>query len=240
MFGRPIVPSIPGVDNYRGVTLHSSAYTTGRTFAGKRVLIVGLGNTAAEIVADLVEQGAAAVSVSIRSTPPIVPRDFLATPVQLFGIVLSNVTPAISDRIGSIVSRVALGDLRRYGMREPDWSPFSAKRIPVIDVGFVRELKAGRIAVRPVIERFYEDGVVFADGRSEAYDVVLFATGYRTGLETILDLPSLLDAEGYSKFASGEATAWPGVYFMGFIESHRGLLFEIEKASRKLARRIAG
>jgi cation diffusion facilitator CzcD-associated flavoprotein CzcO len=239
MFGEPIVPSISGIERYLGRTMHSSAYTSGRDFAGKRVLIVGLGNTAAEIVVDLVEQGAAAVSVSIRATPPIVPRDFLLTPVQLFGIALWRVSPAISDRVASIVSRVAFGDLTRYGMRRPDWLPFSAKRIPVIDVGFVRELKAGRIAVRPVIEHFYEDGVVFADGKREAYDIVLFATGYKTGLKTILEVPDLLDDEGYSKFASGEVTTWPGMYFMGFIESHRGLLFEIEAASRYLARNIA-
>jgi hypothetical protein len=177
--------------------------------------------------------------VSIRSTPPVVPRDFLLTPVQLFGIALAGVAPSVSDRIGSIVSRVALGDLTQYGMKKPDWLPFSAKRIPVIDVGFVRELKAGRIAVRPTIDHFVEDGVVFTDGSTEAYDVVLFATGYRPGLETILDVPGLLDDEGYSRYASGEPTPAPGLYFMGFIESHRGLLYEIEMASRKLARTIA-
>jgi putative flavoprotein involved in K+ transport len=223
MFGEYVLPVIPGLERYSGQTLHTAAYKTGRDYAGKRVLIVGLGNTAAELAADLVEHGAATVSISVRTTPPVAPRDFLGTPVQLFGIALSGVRPRVSDWIGSMLSRVALGDLTRHGLPKPEWLPFSAKRIPVIDVGFVRELKRGRIALRPLIERFSEDGVVFSDGSAEAFDVVLFATGYRTGLETILDVPA----------------ASPDLYFMGFIESHRGALFEIEIASRRLARTIA-
>jgi putative flavoprotein involved in K+ transport len=238
MFGKPLLPAIPEIECYRGLTLHASAYKNGREYTGKRVLIVGLGNTGAEIAADLVEQGAE-VAVSIRSTPPIVPRDFLATPVQLFGIMLSRVPPSISDRIGTTLARVALGDLTRYGLQKPAWLPFSARRIPVIDVGFVRALKRRQVVLRSLIERFSEDGVIFADGRAETFDVVIFATGYRTGLETTLDVPGLLDGVGYPKFASGEKTPAPGLYFMGFIESHRGLLFEIDIATRHLARTIA-
>jgi cation diffusion facilitator CzcD-associated flavoprotein CzcO len=219
--------------------MHSSRYTSGRQFEAKSVLVVGLGNTGAEIAADLVESGAGYVAVSVRTMPPIVPRDFLATPVQLFGIALSRVPPRVADGIGAALARVALGDLTHYGLRPAEWLPFSARRIPVIDVGFVRALKQDRIAVRPALSRFTKAGVVYSDECAEDFDAVILATGFRTGLESLLHFPDLLDETGYPKFASGARTSQPGLYFMGFFESHRGLLFETERASRRLARTIA-
>jgi putative flavoprotein involved in K+ transport len=235
MFGEPITPAFAALDDFRGTTLHASAYTSGRTFAGKRILVVGLGNTGAEIAADLVEQGAGFVAASVRTAPPVVLRDLLGVPVQLFGIALSRVPPPIADRIGRTLSRLAIGDLSRYGLPPPAWFPFSARRIPVIDVGFLHHLKRGRIAVRPNVTRFSKPGVVYADGRAEDFDAVIFATGYRTGLEHVLQIPDLLDETGFPKCGMGERTVVPGLYFMGFIHSHRGLLFEIELASRRLA-----
>lgn len=239
MYGRPMIPDIPGIDAYRGRVIHSSAYKTGRAFAGKRVLVVGLGNTGAEIAADLVEQGARSVAVSVRTAPPVVPRDFLGVPVQLFGIALSRVPATLADRIGRIVTSIAFGSLRRYGLPPAQWQPFSAHRIPVIDVGFVRCLKRGAIAVRPTIASFSSDGVVYANRLTEDLDAVIFATGFRTGLEHLVDAPGVLDAAGFPLSGCGESTAVPGLYFMGFIESHRGLLFEIDLASQRLARTIA-
>jgi cation diffusion facilitator CzcD-associated flavoprotein CzcO len=237
-YGDPPLPELAGFDKYQGHTIHSSIYTTGRMYAGKRVLVVGLGNTGAEIATDLVEQGATFVAVSIRTTPPIVPRDFIGTPVQLFGIALSRVPAPFADWIGSKLARIALGDLTRYGLRKAQWSPFSAKRIPVIDVGFVDSVKRRRISIRPTITCFSTDGVVYSDGREENFDVVILATGYETGLDRLLKVPGMLDEAGFPRFASGERTAQPGLYFMGFFESHRGHLYEIAIASRRLARTI--
>lgn len=239
MFGEPVTPRVVGLDDYRGTVLHACAYESGQPFAAKRVLVVGLGNTGAEIAADLVDRGADYVAVSVRSTPPVVLRDLLGVPVQLFGIALSRVPPATADRIGAALSRLAIGDLSRYGLRAPDWLPFSARRIPVIDAGFLRHLKRGTIAIRPTIARFTERGVVYGNGRTEEFDAVIFATGYRTGLERLLRFPGVLDDAGFPQGRMGEPTAVPGLYFMGFVHSHRGLLFEIEHASRRLARHCA-
>jgi cation diffusion facilitator CzcD-associated flavoprotein CzcO len=239
MYNQPVTPAFDGLEQFNGVTMHSSAYASGSAFAGKRVLVIGIGNTGAEICADLVESGAAHVAVSVRTMPPIVPRDFLGTPVQLFGIALSRLPKRTADRIGALVARVAFGDLTKYGAGVPQWLPFSARRIPVIDAGFVQHLKTGRISIRPPVRRFAKDGVGYADGSEEAFDAVIFATGYSTGLKSILNSPGLLDDAGYPLFASGERTGVPGLYFMGYFESHRGLLFEISLASKRLARSIS-
>ncbi|HMD02207.1 MAG TPA: hypothetical protein VKG44_04495, partial [Candidatus Baltobacteraceae bacterium] len=239
MYREPTLPAFPEIEHYRGLAVHTSRYATGREYAGKRVLVLGIGNTGAEIAADLVEGGAAFVAISVRTTPTIVPRDVLGRPVQESGIMLSRLPPRIADAIGRFLGRFTIGNLSRYGIGAPQWGPFSAKRVPVIDVGFVENLKAGRIAVRPNIARFTGDGVVFADGRAENFDAVIFATGYRTGLEKLLRMPELLNESAYPRFASGTPTAQAGLYFMGFLRSNRGHLFEIEIASRRLAATIA-
>lgn len=239
MFAHPVQPQFEGLDGYRGHALHSSAYTTGGAYAGMRVLVVGIGNTGAEIAADLVEQAASSVAVSVRTAPAIVPRDFLGIPVQAFGILLSRLPGRVADRIAAAVARIALGDLTRYGLAKPQWLPFSAHRIPVIDVGFVRYLKSGRISIRPSIAKFHGRGVAYLDGSAEDFDAVIFATGYRTGLEDVLRVPGVLDQTGYPKSVSGAPGSRPGLYFMGFFESHRGLLFETAIASRILARNVA-
>ena len=239
MYGKPVVPSLPGLPQFPGSAVHSSAYSNGDAYRGKRVLVVGIGNTGAEIAADLVECGARSVTVSVRTSPAIVPRDFLGTPVQLFGILLSRVPPKLADMLGSAIARLALGDLSRYGMRSPQWLPFSARRIPVIDVGFVRQLKAGRIAVRPDVRRFRAEGAEFIDGSADEFDAVIFATGYSSGLGSLLDVPGVVNARGLPDTPCGTRTACEGLYFMGYFESHRGVLYETALASKRLVPLIA-
>jgi cation diffusion facilitator CzcD-associated flavoprotein CzcO len=234
-FGAPKLPQWPGMQEFAGRLLHSVQYRTGREYAGQRVLVIGAGNSGAEIAADLAEQGASFVAVSIRTPPPIVPRDFLGTPAQVFGILMTPFPPRWADQVARFLARLALGDLSRYGLRSPGWLPFSAQRVPIIDVGFVRELKRGRIQLRPNVARFTPSGVVYDDGREEGFDTVIAATGFETGLAQLLDVPGVLDERGYPKYRSGQATAYAGLYFMGYTESVRGHLFEANRDSRRLA-----
>jgi cation diffusion facilitator CzcD-associated flavoprotein CzcO len=239
---RPRMPQWEGVEAFRGRLLHSAAYRTGREFAGQRALVVGLGNSGAEIVADLVEQGAASVSVAVRTPPPIVTREmFGVVPVQLFGITLMPLgIPRTVDRVAAVLRKQAVGDLRPYGLEPAAWGPFTARRPAVIDVGFLAALKAGHVAVRPALERITEEGARYADGSTEAVDVIVVATGFGTGLEQVLrDVPGVLDESGQPLARSGEPTAAPGLYFIGFDETIRGHLFEARRESKRLARRIA-
>jgi len=238
-FGAPLLPDWPGLGEYQGHVSHSAGYKTGREYAGQRVLVIGVGNSGAEIAVDLAEQGASFVALSIRTPPPVVPRDLLGVPVQVFGILMSQLPPRLADRIGSTLARIALGDLTRYGIGQPAWLPFTARRIPIIDVGFVKEVRNGRVKVRPDIARFTRTGVVYADGQEEAFDVVIAATGFTTGLDQLLEVPGVLDAQGLPSHPQGEPTASSGLFFMGYFESHRGHLYEANLASRRLAKVVA-
>jgi putative flavoprotein involved in K+ transport len=235
------LPRWSGLEEFGGDVLHSNAYRSGREFAGRRALVVGIGNSGAEIATDLVEQGASFVAISVRRPPPIMPRDlFGLVPVQLLGLAFTPVpAPRLLDRAGAALRRVGVGDLTRYGLGKAAWGPFTARRPAVIDVGFLRELKAGRIHVRPSLERLTSTGAVFAGGDEEPFDVVVAATGFSSALARLLDVPGAVDREGRPRFRSGRPTPYPGLYFIGFDETTRGVLFEANRDSRRLAREVA-
>ena len=235
---QPICPDWRGLSQYKGVTLHSSEYHSGRKFQNQRVLVIGAGNSGMEIAVDLGEQGASKVMLSVRSAPPVVPRDFLGTPAQVFGILMNSLPTALSDRVGRTFSRLALGDIRRYGLPSPSWQPFSSHRTPVIDVGFASALKAGKISVRPAVDSFTSTEVIYQDNRQETFDAVIFATGFHTGLADLLEPQGLIDKNSIPRFPSGAPTNCAGLYFMGYFDSLRGFLYESNLASRKLAQHI--
>jgi putative flavoprotein involved in K+ transport len=234
----PRVPALPGLESYTGVFTHSVDYRNASIYAGKRVLVVGAGNSGAEIATHLVEQGASYVAMSIRTPPPIVPRDPFGSPVQRTSILLSLLPPRLADHIGKMTSRLLLGDLSRYGLPNADWRPYSSRRVPVIDVGFVNVLKRGLLQIRPELVRLTPTQAVYADGRSEAFDAIIAATGFTTGLDSLLDTTQVLDDVSEPADSAGQPTSCPGLFFIGFTHSLRGHLFEANRASRKLAANV--
>ncbi len=238
-FREPIVPAWPGRDEFSGPLTHSSAYANASAFAGQRVLVVGAGNSGAEIATDLADGGAASVTISVRTSPPIVPRDPFGMPVQRTSILLSALPPAVANAFGRLTARLTIGDLTAHGLPPATFNPYTTKRVPMIDVGFVDALKRGRVRVRPALVRLTRSGAVFADGSTEAVDAIIAATGFATGLDRWLDVPGVLDAEGMPLGRPGEPTAAEGLYFVGFTHSLRGHLFEANRASRRLAAQVS-
>ena len=230
----PVGHDLPGAGDYRGRLLHSADYRSPSEFRDRSVLVVGLGNSGAEIAAELAHDGAT-TAVAVRTPPPITHREMLGLPVQLLGIALARFPGPPVDRVGAALRRIRIGDLRKYGLEPPAWEPFTAKRPPVIDAGFLRELKLGRVEVRRAVVRLTTTGADFADGTTGAFDVVIAATGFRTTLPRMLDLPGLLDEAG----TPGNSRQYPGLYFIGYRDSVRGALLEINRDSRSLARSIS-
>lgn len=238
-YRKPITPQWPGVESYRGALSHSVTYSNAKPFVGKRVLVVGAGNSGAEIATDIAENGGKFVAISIRTPPMIVPRDPFGMPVQRTGILLSLLPPAVADRLGRLTARLTLGDLTKFKIPRPSWGPYSAKRIPLIDVGFVSAVKRGLVQIRPALESLTPTGAVFSDGAAEPFDAIVAAIGFETGLESLIEGDAVLNDSGEPIAAAGEPTAQPGLYFIGFVHSLRGHLFEANRASRRLARNVA-
>jgi len=234
-----IIPAWPGRAVYGGRLSHSSRYANAAPYVGRRVLVVGAGNSGAEIATELADRGAAHVAISIRTPPVIVPRDPFGMPVQRTSILLSALPPAIANRIGQMTARLTVGDLTRYGIPRAEFVPYTTRRIPLIDVGFVDAVKRGRIEVKAALERLTETGASFADGTCDSFDAIIAATGYSTGLDALVDAPGVLEEHGEPRTPSGEPTLHPGLYFVGFTHSLRGHLFEANLASRRLAQNVA-
>ncbi|GIW71749.1 MAG: dimethylaniline monooxygenase [Planctomycetota bacterium] len=239
----PCVPSWPGQEHYRGQVLHSARYRNGAPFSGRRVLVVGAGNSGAEIALDLWEAGARP-ALSVRGPVHVVPRDLLGTPAQRSAILLSKLPLWLADAIGSTLARLAMGDLERYGLRRPRCGPLTQVvrygRIPWIDIGTVALIKQGQLPVFPGIERFTERGVRFAGGREEEFDAVLLATGYRARLDRLLaGAAELTDERGYPRWHGREVPGRPGLYFIGFANPISGALREIALEARRIAAAIA-
>src|SRR5262245_28912037 len=236
----PVRPVWPRQELFRGRIVHTAEYQSGTRFSGQRVLFVGVGNTGAEIALDLHEHGAR-VCLSARSPQNILPRDFLGTPMQVTSMRTAFLPIAVRDTMGRLTSRMAFGDLTRYGLPAPTYGPATEMlkygRTPVLDIGTVARIKAGDIEVVPAIDMFSESGVMLTNGATREVDAVVLATGYCSGLAELLDVPELLDRTGRP---TQETRAAPNIHFVGYRNSLSGLLRQIGVDAEAVARAIAG
>ncbi len=237
----PWQPEWPGRPLYTGELLHSSAYRNGDRWKDKRVLVIGAGNSGAEIALDLVERGAT-VDLCIRGKLHVTPRDALGMPMPLPTILLTKLPIALADAIISGVLRMTIGDLSQWGIESPEVGVLrdylQRARVPLIDVGTVARIKSGEISVRKGIARFETDGVTFVDGQRHAYHAIVLATGFRAGLDRLLpDAGELLDEFG--RVSRGGAELRPGLYLVGYHQPATGLLREIGIEARRTASDIA-
>lgn len=241
----PKEPSFPGQTLFKGSLQHSRKYKNALPFKDQRVLVVGMGNTGAEIALDLSENGATPF-ISVRGPINIVPRDLLGNPTQLTALKLAKLPYWLGDAIGAIAGKLTIGDLSAYGIQIHSMPPAKQLRLtgqtPVIDIGTLKEIKAGRIKVLPGIQSFTEHEVVFADGQRLPFDSVIFCTGYKPFLEEFLpeDISGQLDDKGNPKGIAAKAPL-DGLYFNGFDNyTPGGILGVINRDSALIVEQIKG
>jgi indole-3-pyruvate monooxygenase len=239
---KPKAVSWPGQEIFRGEIVHSSKYRSGSTYKNKRALVVGMGNSGAEIALDLVEQGASEPAISVRSPTHVVPRDLYGIPAQWTGLLLAKLPIKVADALGVRAAENYFGDLTQYGIVRPKMGPMTQViekgRIPVIDVGTIDAIKSNRLSVYPGIECFEEETVVFTDGKRRLFDVVVLATGYEAALGDFLECArEVTDHRGYPKVHGAESSV-PGLYFLGFRNPPTGQLRDINLEAKAIAAQI--
>jgi putative flavoprotein involved in K+ transport len=240
----PVQPEWPGAGSFPGELIHSSRYTSPEPYRGRDVLVVGAGNTGAEIAADLAEAGAASVHLAVRTPPNVVPRSLGPVPVTLLAMPM-DVTPAwLADPLNRAVQRLFVGDLTRHGLPAARRGLVAQQRAtgvtPTIDVGLIEALRAGRVTAVAAVERFDGSEVVLADGRRLSPDAVIAATGYALALEPVVGHLGVLDDRGRPA-VHGRRTAptAPGLRFVGLSSPLKGLLFQIGLDARAAAAGVA-
>jgi putative flavoprotein involved in K+ transport len=214
----PHLPDWPGT--FRGTIVHSAAYRNPTPYVGRRVLVVGAGNSGAEIAVDLVEGGAAEVFLAVRTPPSIVRRDTLGFPSQALGIATAHLPVPVVDRIAATMRWVSIPDLTAQGLPAPEhpYTEFLHHRvIPILDVGIVDAVRSGRVRVVSALERFEDGAAVLADGSSLDVDAVIAATGYRPALEPLVGHLGVLDESGAPRVSGGATVPHaPDLYFVGY------------------------
>lgn len=240
----PLLPPWPGRDGFRGRLLHSSGYRSGAALSGRDVLVVGAGNSGAEIAVDLVEQGAARVRLSVRRPPNVVQRTVAGViPAQLLAIALRRLPLPVSDALARATARLTVGDLTRFGLPAPERGLYTQmvrdRQIPILDVGLIAALRAGRVEVVTAVEGFEGAAVLLRGGGRIEPEVVIAATGFRHGLEGLLGGLDLLDERGFPRI-HGAATApqAPGLHLLGFTNPPGGNLRQLGLDARRIARAL--
>jgi putative flavoprotein involved in K+ transport len=240
--GTPFVPDWPGRASFTGELVHSSDYRNPQPYLGRDVLVVGAGNSGAEIAHDVIDGGAARSRISIRTPPQIVRRATLGIPAQLLGMAIRKLPPGWVDPFTMWQRKVAIPDLSERGLQRPPHgvrtSFLATGTTPILDVGIVDAVKRGRVEVVAAVEGFDGGDVLLADGSRIAPDAVIAATGFRAGLDELVAGLDVLGPRGLPAKTDGEPVL-PGLWFVGFVPTLGGQLREGSIAARRVARALA-
>jgi len=226
---------LEGEDHFAGTILHSSEYRHPAPFVGRKVLVIGVGNSAGEIAAELGEAGVE-TAVSVRSGAHIMPLKILGVPSQYWSVLLSRLPDPLPGAIAGATNRALCLMRGRPPIPVPDW-PVLAKP-PLIGNSLPEAIRSGAVTLRGEVERVSQHAVHFRDGSEERFDVVLLATGYRPAVGLLEGLVRL-DAGGFPLRDGVHSLDQPDLYFVGHVYGTTGALYTIRRDAPRAARAVA-
>ena len=218
----PKIPAYPGLDDFAGEVAHSADYKSADQLRGRRVLVVGAGNTGCDIAVEAA-QNATATYHSTR-------RGYWYNPKYAFG----RPSDQVADQLLALklplpvrramytgMHKLIVGDYTRYGLREPDHAFYETH--PVVNQNLVYYIGHGDIRPRPDVAEFDAAGAVFADGSRADVDVVVFATGYLARFDFLADPTVLGLSDGRPTLGLQMASpTHPNVWVSGLIQPDSG------------------
>lgn len=169
----PRMPNYPG--SFRGEMIHSSKYRSPDIFRGKRVLVIGAGNSGTDIASDA-SRTASRAMLSMRRGYHFIPKHIFGMPADVFAVTGSIFPMKIQQWVFAVVLRLLNGDVTRHGLRKPDHLPLSSH--PIVNTSALLAMAHGDLTPKVDVERFEGDSVVFKDGSREEVDLIVTATGY--------------------------------------------------------------
>jgi dimethylaniline monooxygenase (N-oxide forming) len=231
-------PGFPGSETFPGEQLHAHYYRTPDVFAGKRVVVLGIGNSATDIAVES-SRVAAETYLAMRRGAHILPK-------YLFGVPTDHLTssplargPFPLQKLGlRTMLRIAVGRMTDYGLPQPDHDILEAH--PTVSDDLLTRLGHGDLAVKPNIDRFEGSKVFFVDGTAVEADVVVYATGYKVAFPFLDE--SVVRAEDnhidlYRRVVSPDH---PGLYFVGLIQPLGAVMPLAEQQAHWVADLITG
>ena len=238
------LPAWPGRETFRGPLAHSSEYRDPVPYRDLDVLVVGSGNSGAEIATDLADGGAANVQLAVRTPPNIVRRDRFGVPAQLIGVAAEPLPAPVVDVLGRVLRRVTVPDLNSYGLPAPRHGyrqMMATGTAPILDVGIVDAIRSGRVRIVAAVAGFDDGQVVLADGSRLRPQAIVAATGYRPGLQPLVGHLGVLDADGIPLIrGSHPDPAAPNLYFVAISVALGGLIRRAAREARAVASELTG
>ncbi|MDM9629052.1 NAD(P)/FAD-dependent oxidoreductase [Rhizobium sp. S152] len=226
----PIKPRWADETSFDGVIMHSSEYHNAAALNGRKVLVVGFGNSAGEIALECASAGLT-VAMSVRGGVNVVPRELLGIPSATIAIAQRYLPSRVADGLNAPLLRLRYSDLAFLGLRLADKGPLRTMvergRTPLIDIGTIAAIRKGDIRVFPGISSVAGSTVQFENGQSFECDAIVLATGYVPALSGLLPdivkrFPETSRPNRGDLHPHGD-----GLYFCGFNPAAAGLLRQI-------------
>jgi dimethylaniline monooxygenase (N-oxide forming) len=232
-------PAFPGADEFSGEQIHAHHYREAEVLRGKRVLVLGIGNSATDIAVESSRIGDATF-ISMRRGAYVIPKYINGKPIDELSNPITSLLPlAVQRFFAARALGVAAGDMTAYGLPKPDHKLFEAH--PTVSSELLPRLGHGDIRVKPNIDRFNGDRTIgFTDGSEEEIDLVVYCTGYKMTFpffaEDVFSAPDNR-LPLYRRVACVEQ---PGLHFIGFIQPLGPIMPLAEAQSEWVADLLAG
>jgi cation diffusion facilitator CzcD-associated flavoprotein CzcO len=226
----PIVPAYPG--SFSGEAYHSVRYRSPSEFDGKRVLIVGGGNSACDIACDAATRATRTI-ISMRRGYHFLPKHVFGKPTDAFFRSGPHLSPMIAQPLLTALLKFLVGDLRRFGLPAPDHRVLESH--PIMNTQILHFLAHGDITAKPDVVRLDGRRVQFADGSTEDVDLIIWATGYHATIPFLTDAVPARDGAGPELFAALFVPRAPNLYVLGHFESDGGAYPLVSKQAELVA-----
>jgi len=209
-------PSFPGAETFPGEQMHAHYYRTSEPMVGKRVLVLGIGNSACDIAVES-SRVAASTDLAMRRGAHILPKYLFGMPTDhLTDSPLARGPLKVQQVAMAVMLRLSQGKVTDYGLPEPDHDVLHAH--PTVSQDLLNRLGHGDLAVRPNIDRFEGSKVFFTDGGSGEYDVVVYCTGYKVSFPFFTPAVVRADDNHIDLYRRVVHPDHPGLYFLGLIQ----------------------
>ncbi|MCX7117634.1 MAG: NAD(P)-binding domain-containing protein [Legionellales bacterium] len=226
----PLLPSYPG--EFNGIQLHSHDYKKSAPFQDQRVLVVGGGNSGCDIAVE-VSRVAAKTWISLRSGQHVFPKFIFGKATDIAFSKINWLPNWCKQRLIAAVIGLVQGKYSKYRLKKPLGKPLEVH--PTVNSELLYFIRHGKIFPRDAIERFEGDVVHFVDGRQEAFDTIIYATGYQISFPffkpDLIDFSQCSHIPLYRKMIHPE---FPHLFFIGLFQP-QGSIWPLADHQAKIA-----
>ncbi|GAB4258624.1 MAG: NAD(P)-binding domain-containing protein [Saprospiraceae bacterium] len=229
----PRHPALPG--DFTGTYLHSHAYKTNEPFRGKRVLIIGAGNSGCDCAVEI-SRVAEHVAISMRRPYYIIPKFLMGKPADTFNGPMSHFPRFIREPLQQFSLWLQVGSYEDYGLEKPDYP--ATRCHPVLNSELLYKIRHGKVFPRKGVQRINGIEVTFEDGKVESYDVIIAATGYKIAFP-FFD-PSFInfeDSERVELYLRMLHPQHPTLFFIGLLQP-QGCIWPLSDLQSKYAANV--